>query len=256
MFGKGFFTKAFNEEMEQLEPETPQEEVEQPKEEVKEVKEVEQPKEEVKEEPVVEESSPVLPDKYIIDGEEYTIEQLKEFKQGYMRQSDYTRKTQELAKMRKEAEANKGDEDVSSEMKRIQKLELELESKKLDEELSALKQKYGNVDEVALLNECEKKGIYDDLEFVYKGMQNDIKKEEPSIDVEALKQKAIEEYIQTQKLKEADTIATSGSIIGSEGGTPPTDYSELLSDEEKTYCLRRGYSHKEYYDMINADYKI
>ena len=37
-----------------------------------------------------------------LDGETYTPEQLKEWRQGYLRQSDYTRKTQEIANMRKE----------------------------------------------------------------------------------------------------------------------------------------------------------
>lgn len=41
---------------------------------------------------------------YEIDGEKYTAEQIREWKQGNMRQSDYTRKTQEVAQSRKEAQ--------------------------------------------------------------------------------------------------------------------------------------------------------
>lgn len=49
--------------------------------------------------PVVE-----TPTEYDVDGEKYTIDQIREWKQGNLRQSDYTRKTQEIAKLRKESE--------------------------------------------------------------------------------------------------------------------------------------------------------
>lgn len=42
------------------------------------------------------------PSAYDIDGEQYTIDQIKEWRQGNMRQSDYTRKSQEVARMRQE----------------------------------------------------------------------------------------------------------------------------------------------------------
>ena len=42
---------------------------------------------------------------YELDGEDYTIEQLREFKQGGLRQQDYTKKTTELADNRKAFEA-------------------------------------------------------------------------------------------------------------------------------------------------------
>lgn len=40
-----------------------------------------------------------------IDGEKLTASQIREMKSGYLRQADYTRKTQELARMKKELEA-------------------------------------------------------------------------------------------------------------------------------------------------------
>lgn len=251
-FGKGFFTRAFNEENSVEQPEgTPVEEVKE------EMPVAEEKKEEVETTPTDEvKDEPVLPQTFEIDGEEFSLEQIKEFKKGYMRQSDYTKKTQELARQRKDLE-EKGinpESDDSPELQRIKKLELDLESKRLDEEVNALKGKYGDIDEVALFNECEKRGIYNDLEFVYKGMINEQPKEQ--VDIETIKQQAIEEFKRTQQQIEADKIATSGSIIGNEGGSPPVDYSELLSESERSYCQKRGYSHKEYYDMINADYKI
>lgn len=43
---------------------------------------------------------------YEIDGEKLTPEQIKEFKAGYLRQQDYTKKTQELAEERKKLSRN------------------------------------------------------------------------------------------------------------------------------------------------------
>lgn len=42
------------------------------------------------------------PSTYDIDGEQYTLDQIKEWRQGNMRQSDYTRKSQEVARARQE----------------------------------------------------------------------------------------------------------------------------------------------------------
>lgn len=53
-------------------------------------------------EPTVE--TPEVPSKYDIDGEEFTVDEIREWKKGNLRQSDYTKKTTELAKQRKEAE--------------------------------------------------------------------------------------------------------------------------------------------------------
>lgn len=55
-------------------------------------------------------------DVYEIDGDEYTADQLKEFKKGYLRQSDYTKKTQEIAEERKQAQKLK--DDYSDRLKR------------------------------------------------------------------------------------------------------------------------------------------
>jgi predicted Zn-dependent protease with MMP-like domain len=49
-----------------------------------------------------EDTSDVTPNKFKLDNEEVTLDQVKEWKNGYLRTSDYTRKTQEIAKMREE----------------------------------------------------------------------------------------------------------------------------------------------------------
>lgn len=46
----------------------------------------------------------------VIDWEEVTLDSIREWKKGHMLQSDYTKKTQELAKQRKELESQKQSE--------------------------------------------------------------------------------------------------------------------------------------------------
>lgn len=45
-----------------------------------------------------------LPLEYEIDGEKFSVDEIREWRKGNLRQSDYTKKTTELAKQRKEAE--------------------------------------------------------------------------------------------------------------------------------------------------------
>lgn len=260
MFGKDFFINAFkeenngSEEVEQV-TDTPQEDTisEQPTNE-------EKPTDANTESEVIEEDNKEVPSdmpaSINIDGTNYTIEQIKEWKQGNMRQSDYTKKTQEIARMRKELEdkgASLDDSDKTDEMKRIEKLELDLANKELDNDISNMKNKYKDFDEIEILNECERRKIYD-LEFVYNALHPQVKNE---INIEDVKKQAIEEYKNSLKQEiKKDTEATSGSIIDSTPGTAPVDYSEMLDYAEKAYCNKRGIQYKDYYEMKNADYNI
>lgn len=205
------------------------------------------------------------PKMFNIDGEEVSLDVIKEWKQGNMRQNDYTRKTQELAKQKKELEelrkanpTEDGDEHLnqkSPEVQRIEKLEFDLAVEKLNKEVSYLKEKYPDFDEVKVLSECDKRGIYDDIEFVYKALRD----AEPSkaVDIDAIKQQAIDEYKTTLAQEIAkDKEATSGSIVSSTPGQPPTDYSDMLSDDEKAYCRKRGWSHETYAKMKSTEYKL
>lgn len=53
---------------------------------------------------VAEQEIPELPTEYEIDGEKFSVDEIREWRKGNMRQADYTKKTTELAKQRKEAE--------------------------------------------------------------------------------------------------------------------------------------------------------
>lgn len=169
---------------------------------------------EIVEEPVVEE-----PVKYEIDGKEVTIDELTK---GYLRQSDYTKKTTDVSKMRKELdEAVKlfelvqsdptlqeklkeagGDKAVidaaNLENKRIRDLEGKIASMELDKQLSDLKSKYPDFDETLVIGEAAKRKTTD-LEFVYKATRK-IEKEGEKVDAKELEK--IKEQIRAELISE------------------------------------------------------
>lgn len=251
--GKDFFKKTFDEgytEPEQVETDTPAK-VEAPE------KEVEVPTEvpakvvtPVEEVPVVE-----VP-KFNIDGEDFTLDQIKEWKQNGLRQSDYTKKTQELAEQRKAlGQVETPNENVEpTDSERLRKIEMDIENKKLDLEITNLKIKYPDFDDVAIINEATSRGITD-LEFIYKAMRED-KSSEP-IDMEAYKAQVLAEYKeQIATKKQTNKDATAGSIVSSVGGQPVTDYGDELTNQEKEFCGKRGWSYKYYVETKGAEYKI
>lgn len=67
---------------------------------------------------------------YLIDDEEITLDQIREWKNGYLRQSDYTQKTQSLAAERKELEGiqSKSTEKLNKLDSKIQELEALIQS--------------------------------------------------------------------------------------------------------------------------------
>lgn len=78
------------------------------------------------------------PAKIKVGDEEYTPEEILEFKKGYMRQSDYTRKTQELAEERKRLPSKPKDDDDAPKPKPnkdVEDLRLEMS---LNRELDAI----------------------------------------------------------------------------------------------------------------------
>ena len=138
------------------------------------------------------------PMEFDIDGVgKVKVDDIKEWKLGYMRQSDYTRKTQEVAKQRGEAKdamevytflkenpqvaqaladgdvnALKGTP-ISSKFKTNPQLEdvnFRLASMELDNKLTTLKAKYPDFNEVDVLTEADKLGT-PDLELVFNAMR-------------------------------------------------------------------------------------
>lgn len=126
-----------------------------------------------------------------------SIQDIIDWRQGNMRQSDYTRKTQELARQREELKDaievydylkskpyllknimdgepvydNNLSDRLSYERQAIRNLEYKQKAMEVDQKLNDLYSKYGNIDEVALFEKATELGT-EDLEFVWKGIMN------------------------------------------------------------------------------------
>lgn len=258
MIDASFFENAFAESQEQegtpsqeQPTETPQavdnEAIEEAPKQVEEAPATETPAAEEKvEEPVVEQTQQTeepTNDKIKIGDEEFTLEQIKEFRQGYLRQSDYTKKTQELADMRKELEANKepqaevkqdevNDEPVNNEMLELKR---EIQSMKLDKQIDALKEKYKNFDEIKVLEKANELGITD-LEAAYKIVR-------PDIDINAIKQSAKEAAMKELRAElEANKTKTTEKIVKAETTKQPTTTKSKYSDEQMKLASLMGVS--------------
>ena len=229
-----------------------------------------------KEESVKEESTTVeQPNTINIEGiGEVKIEEIKDWHKGNLRLSDYTRKTQEVARQRKEAEdalelysylkanpelANKlkeSDEATAEDKAKLTKVDpiyAEIEALKskniqmeLDREIQTLSQKYPDFDEVKVLSEAYTRKI-DDLEFVYKALREESKKDEP-IDVEKIKAEAIAEAKKQLMAEiEKDKEDTTVSVITSNQDTPPDVGSNVeLTASQKRVAKMMGLSEEEY----------
>lgn len=168
-----------------------------------------------------------------VDGETFTIEQIKEMKLGNLRMQDYTKKTQELASQRKEIESLKEtfskqpeqkqttpviDENITKELNEVKSLFF---AEKLNRDLERLKGKYTDFDEIKVLTTAQELGITD-LEKAYKIVK-------PEVDVDTLR-KQIESDIKKQYglSLDTDTLATSNG-----GSMTPEDTVTLTSEENR-----------------------
>lgn len=209
-----------------------------------------------------EESNPedLVPQTFEIDGQEVTLEELKG---GYLRQSDYTRKTQEVK--RQEAKAQEAldllaqlekNPDLSEELgKHVELPNLdpkarefsELESKYfdllIDNQIKDLTAKYGEFDVAEVLNTARDSNI-EDLDTAYhvvKSRKGGGSSE--TVDQEKLKEQLREELLAELKSEQVDT----GSVIGSGGGSKVVNTSEpKLSTQESKVARMMGLGKKEY----------
>lgn len=136
-------------------------------------------------------------DYYDIDGEKYTLDQIREFKKGNMRQSDYTRKTQEISRLRNENKEalevyqylsskpellekliefdNNGTpqtvkDNLNPALKEVQDLKRQMFSKEIDKQLSEICSKDKLVTDVELLEIANKyRCEIDEAYTFYKG---------------------------------------------------------------------------------------
>lgn len=168
------------------------------------------------EEPITKEEQKQL-DKLNIDGEEYSIDDVREWRNGSLRQSDYTKKSTELAKQKAEHQdaiemfeylkgkpellkhlAEIDSEGMSKEKvidkldpvaKKVQDLEIQLKMKDIDTQLQKVMSKDKSVSEVELLEVANDYGV--DVEKAYniwRGLN-------------------IDKILETEKLKTKQTVA-------------------------------------------------
>jgi len=195
-----------------------------------------------------------------------TLDEIREWKQGALRQSDYTKKTQELAKQREElADAMEVYKYLQENPQLVSTLEAiekgavnpvlrstapennllrdvlyNQKAMEVDMKVSALKQKYGDVDEVALFNKAAELRT-EDLEFVYKAIKFD-QSSGAGLDQQALIEEAkrqLKEEIETNKGK----VQT---IVGAKAGTNFNRTVASLTTEEKRVAEAMGMSPSDY----------
>ena len=194
------------------------------------------------------------------------IDEVKEWKQGHLRQSDYTRKTQEIAKQRQEnkdalelynyiknnphiAQAvSQGDftslnnspvaNKLNPESQRIDELSYKMANIELDNTLNSMKSRYGeDFNEVEVLQEADRLGI-GDLEFVYNALQG---KKIPTLR-EQLK-KEIESSIASKIQNNANATST---IIGDNDVGANVNVNHGLSSDELRVAQKMGLTPERY----------
>ena len=200
------------------------------------------------------ESAPVT--KIEVNGEEIDIEEIKK---GYLRQSDYTKKAQELSKLTKENQDAirfwqhlKSNPELAAKVKqttvlpraldpttaKIVELENRMYDMILDQEINRLAGKYPDFDVREVLQIADKKKITN-LEDAY--LLSKAGREKP-IDTEALKKQIRDELLKelTEEGEGTKTVITSGNVA------PVVTTTPNITDEEKRIAGKMKLSVEDY----------
>ena len=208
-------------------------------------------------------------DKFNIPGlGELTADEITEWKNGSLRQADYTRKTQELAKQREENQAaqelfqylqanpalveamRQAEQNPNSvvfknaptaENQMIRNIAYKQREFETDMKLAQLRQTYGDVDEVALLNKAAELRT-DDLEFVYKAISYD----NNNIDKQALINEA-KEQLKAELSANKNAVGTTVTTTQ----TAPVQNQRTLTADEKRVAAGMGMSEADYLKWMN-----
>lgn len=203
--------------------------------------------------------------KLTVDGEEIDLDKVKEWKRGYMRNEDYTHKTQDLAKQRKEVqeavalfENLRSNPDIAQEINqripvpqsldpasaKVQELENRLYDLMVDREIASMQSKYSDFDAKEALEVATSKGL-NNLEDAYLLIQAN-KPKEP---VDIVDKSALEKELRAQIIAEMNaTKEATQSIISTNDNSRSqvvTDDQRLTADELE-YCRRSKTDPKEY----------
>ena len=191
-----------------------------------------------------------------------TADEIKEWRNSGLRQSDYTRKTQELAQQReelkdaaavydylkahpylvdsiKQAERNPQFNQIapSAEKDAIRGLQYQVQSMRVDSELQSLHEKYGDFDEDALFRTATENKT-NNLEMVLKSMMYESKPDTST--VEQLK-KQLRDELKAELEQNRDTVSTVVTNKSSKRRSTPR-----LTKEEKHVAEMMGMTPSEY----------
>lgn len=214
----------------------------------------------------IEETPPTQPLEVDIDGKPVPIDELT---QGYLRQSDYTRKTQELARERERikiaeeyynalhADPERAKEFASEhklpyidpkEME-VKELQSKYEDLLLEKEINLLSTKYPDFDATEVVKTAVEKQLVnlEDAYLLTKSMRSEANVA-PPIDIEALS-----EQIRQQVLQELQSSVDTTSLIGKGGSTKPvTENPVELTPQEAKVARAMKMSPAEYAKWKNA----
>jgi hypothetical protein len=207
-----------------------------------------------------------------IDGKEVPIDELKN---GYLRQSDYTKKTQEIKRKEQQIEeAIKFMEEVQKNPQVAEQLSEQFQMPNLDpkqaqvkdledkyydlliqSELRALHDKYGEFDESEVLNIVMKENIenLDTAFHVMKSRKGGGQETQTQTNPDELKQQLRQEIL--AELKKEQPVDTSTIIQSNGGGSPIQDTTPQLSAQEQKVAKMMGLGAEEYAKWRDAKSK-
>lgn len=195
-----------------------------------------------------------------IDGEKLTPQQIKEFRQGYLRQSDYTKKTQEIANLRNQnkealelyeyfranphlaqklAESDdEGAKDISKVYKptdpKIAELDTKFKVMEINHELDLLKMQDPNMNEIEILTLANEKAMpIKDAYTLWRGLNFD------KIMKETLAKQSAN---LTQQIKKSNSTVTT--LINPNDKTNDNNFG--LSDAEMRMAEKLEMTYEEY----------
>lgn len=226
-----------------------------------------------------EQTQETKPDKFVIDGiGEVSLEELKEWRNGYMRNADYTRKTQELARQRQEIEqflatqqklvdgqqtsavTGQGVAPSDPAAKKIAELENRVYDLLVDREVDQLQREFPDFDAREVIPIAQEKRLsLRDAYLINKAQKvivggatsnqqppaNSVANTTPQIDVEALTREIL-------KRLEAERDSTATIITPNEANTTVVNNEPKLTPAELEFCRKRKIDPKEYAFWKNA----
>lgn len=204
------------------------------------------------------------PDKIVVDGiGEVSLDELREWRNGYMRNADYTQKTQELARQRQELEqlrrqsqqvltegVQQQTQNLDPASRKISELENKLYDLIIDREVTMLQSEFPDFDAREVIPIAQQKGLnLRDAYLINKatksisggGEQRKEVEQPPTqqIDIDALTKEII-------KKLEAERDSTTTIISSNDSPTIVTNDTPKLSPAELAFCQRQKIDPKEY----------